>query len=97
MELNTLKAFIRMHVQVLVSGIWIEGLLMPIVKGDVILYPVGPVSEIYGPTALKADVIEAIRQVKNRAAAPVIEEDKVTADVRSSLDSVTPAQRFAKK
>lgn len=96
METDILKHFIGKDVEVLVSGVWIEGHMQPIAKGVVTLIPVAENAVFYGPTALKADVIQAIRQVKRsgqRVAEPVPEINPPT-NVRSSLESVTPGQRF---
>lgn len=96
METDILKHFIGKDVEVLVSGVWIEGHMQPIAKGVVTLIPFGETGVFYGPCACKADVIQAIRQVKQsgqRVAEPVPEISPPTS-VRSSLDSVTPGQRF---
>src|SRR5574338_141935 len=96
METDILKHFIGKDVEVLVSGVWIEGHMQPIAKGVVTLVPTAETAVFYGPTALKADVIQAIRQIKHsgqRVAEPVPEINQ-TASVRSSLDQVTPGQRF---
>jgi hypothetical protein len=96
METDILKHFIGKDVEVLVSGVWIEGHMQPIAKGVVTLTPVAETAAFYGPTALKTDVIQAIRQVK-RSGQPVsqpVPEINPPASVRSSLDQVTPGQRF---
>ena len=96
METDILKHFIGKDVEVLVSGVWIEGHMQPIAKGIVTLTPVGEMAVFYGPTACKTDVIQAIRQIKHsgqRVAEPLPEINPQPA-VRSSLESVTPGQRF---
>lgn len=86
-----------MNVEVLVSGVWIEGHLRPIVKGVVTLIPIGEAAEFYGPAAFKQEAIQAIRQVRKIAVAEIPEEVVTPSPVRSSLDEVTVAQRFARK
>lgn len=99
METDILKHFIGKDVEVLVSGVWIEGHMQPIAKGIVTLLPVGEAGSFYGPAACKAEVIMAIRQVIRsgvRMANPVPEIDQPPA-VRSSMESITPGQRFKRK
>ncbi len=96
MDTDILKHYIGMDVEILVSGVWIEGRLQPIVKGVITLVPVAEAGVFYGPCACKTDVVQAIRQVKRsgqKVAEPVPEAVPPT-NVRSSLDSVTPGQRF---
>lgn len=96
METDILKHFIGMNVEVLVSGVWIEGLLQPIAKGVVTLVPTDETAPFYGPAAMKAEVIQAIRQLKKmgqRVADP-IPEIAAPPIVRSSLEQVLPGQRF---
>lgn len=98
MEAEILKHFIGMNVEVLVGGVWIEGHLKPIVKGVVTLLPIGEASAFYGPAAFKQDAIQAIRMVKKSTYVEMpMEEVQAPNQVRSSLDEVTPAQRFRKK
>lgn len=96
METDILKHFIGKDVEVLVSGVWIEGQLQPIAKGVVTLLPTPETAAFYGPSAMKADVIQAIRQVRRNTQAP--REPAVDTNppppVRSSLEQVTPGQRF---
>lgn len=99
METDILKHFIGKDVEVLVSGVWIEGHMQPIVKGIVTLTPTGEVAAFYGPTACKAEVIQAIRQIKKSGErlanpAPIVDTKEA---VRSSLESVTPGERFKRK
>ena len=96
METDILRHFIGKDVEVLVSGVWIEGHMEPIAKGVVTLLPVGELSAFYGPAAMKADVIQAIRQVRNFAEkmASPLPEAQTASNVRSGLESVTPGQRF---
>jgi hypothetical protein len=96
METDILKHFIGKDVEILVSGVWLEGHMQPIAKGVVTLTPVGETGAFYGPTACKTDVIQAIRQVIRsgvRVANPLPEINQ-DAPVRSSMESVTPGQRF---
>lgn len=66
MDLDVLKNFIKHDVEMLVAGVWIEGHLMPIVKSVITLLPIGPAKEFYGPTAIKAEVVQAVRQVRKQ-------------------------------
>lgn len=98
MEAKILKHFIGMNVEVLVGGVWIEGHLRPIVEGIVTLLPIGEASAFYGPAALKQDTIQAIRQVRKHEPIEMpMEEIKPAPQVRSSLDEVPAATRFARK
>lgn len=102
MELKILKNFINHDVEVLVAGVWIEGRMTPIVEGVVTLLPLKEAAAFYGPTALKADVIQAVRQVKRQTQPflPAEQQTELQTDpnkVRSSLDQVTPEQRFSRK
>lgn len=95
METDILKHFIGKDVEVLVAGVWIEGHMAPIVKGVVTLTPTEETAPFYGATALKSESIQAIRQVKRSNAKlpePIPEVNSPV--VRSSLDQVTPGQRF---
>jgi hypothetical protein len=96
MDIEVIKPFISHEVEVLVAGVWIEGHLSPIVKGVITLLPLGEAAAFYGPCALKADVIQAIRQVKRQAPAniPVPETNN---NVRSSMEPITPGTRFVRK
>jgi hypothetical protein len=96
MELDILKHFIKHEVEVLVGGVWIEGLMMPIVKGVVVLMPVGEMQAFFGPASLKAESIQAIRQIKKHGVIekPIIPTEVPAVGIRSSLESVTPGQRF---
>lgn len=96
METDILKHFIGKDVEVLVSGVWIEGHMQPIAKGVVTLVPTDETAPFYGPTAMKTDVIQAIRQIKKfgqRLVEPLTEATQNPV-VRSSLEQVTPGQRF---
>jgi hypothetical protein len=96
METDVLKHFIGKDVEVLVSGIWLEGHMQPIAKGIVTLTPVGEMGIFYGPTACKTEVIQAIRQVKKsgESVADPVSQISQPPTFRSSLESVTPGQRF---
>lgn len=99
METDILKHFIGKDVEVLVGGVWIEGHLQPIAKGIVTLVPTDETAVFYGPTAMKADVIQAIRQIKKfgqKLSDPVPEVNQPPT-VRSSLDQITPGQRFKRQ
>lgn len=99
METDILKHFIGKDVEVLVGGVWIEGHLQPIAKGVVTLVPTDETAVFYGPTAMKADVIQAIRQIKrfNQKLSDPVPEVQPPTMVRSSLDQVTPGQRFKRQ
>jgi len=99
METDILKHFIGKDVEILVSGVWIEGHMQPIAKGVVTLVPIGEASSFYGPAACKTEVIVAIRQVirsgvKLAEPIPEINQDP---PIRSSMESITPGQRFKRK
>lgn len=96
METDILKHFIGKDVEVLVSGVWIEGRMQPISKGIVTLVPTDVTAAFYGPTAMKTDVIQAIRQIKKsgQVVSDPVPEANQPPVVRSSLDQVTPGQRF---
>lgn len=64
MDLSILKNFVNHDVEVLVGGVWIEGHMTPIVKGQITLLPIGEASHFYGPMACEAAVVQAVRQVK---------------------------------
>jgi hypothetical protein len=95
MESEILKHFIGMNVEILVHGTWIEGKLQPIVKGVITLLPIGEAASFYGPAACKQDVVQAIRQIRKtgHVEEPVPPVQNPT-QVRSSLDQITPGQRF---
>ncbi len=97
MELDVLKNFIGRDVEVLVGGVWIEGHMQPIVKGVITLLPLGDVAQFYGPTAMKADVVQAVRQIRKQGQVQVDPAAEPSANVRSSLDSLTAQQRFVRK
>lgn len=98
MEIETIKSFIHHDVEVLVSGVWIEGHMTPIVKGVVILLPLPEFADFYGPAAMKIDVIQAIRQVKRlEKFVPEPTPENKPDVISSSLDQVSPKQRFARK
>lgn len=95
METDVLKHFIGKDVEVLVAGVWIEGHMLPIAKGVVTLTPTEETAPFYGATAMKAESIQAIRQVKRSSSKlpePIPEVNSPV--VRSSLDQVTPGNRF---
>jgi len=86
-----------MDVEVLVDGTWIDGHLLPIAKGVVVLQPISEAAAFYGPTSMKADVIQAIRQVKKPTFTTDIPTNEQITEtlaapkpVRSSLEQNTP-------
>lgn len=93
MELDVLKNFVKHEVEVLVAGVWITGVMTPIVKGVVTLLPAGQEKEFYGPTAVHAEVIQAVRQVRKQpttnAMAPVVNQNPdAPVPPRSALEPV---------
>jgi hypothetical protein len=102
MEADILKHFIGKDVEILVGGAWVEGRMQPIVKGVITLIPFGEVAAFYGPTALKMESAQAIRQVI-RAGQKVVEPTEQPApglmggNIRSSLEQTTPGNRFVHK
>lgn len=74
MDTKVLKNFINHDVELLVGGVWIKGHMTPIVEGTVTLLPIGEDKVSYGPTACKAEVIQAARQLRTQqpnASSPV--------------------------
>lgn len=67
MELDILKNFVNRDVEILIGGVWIEGHMTPIVKGQITLLPFGEAAVFYGPAALKAENVQCIRQLKRNA------------------------------
>lgn len=93
MESDILKNFIGLSVEILVSGVWIEGILMPIAKSVVVLKPLPGTEAFLGPTSCKTDVIQAIRQVKRDT--PIVTKPVETPNIHSSFDSTNiPGNRF---
>lgn len=99
MELDILKHFVKHDVEVLVGGQWIEGTMQPVSKGIVVLLPFADMQQFYGPASLKAEAIQAIRQVKrNNITAPnVVPNIPTPPVVRSSFESLPPSFRFPVK
>lgn len=99
MEIDILKHFIRHDVEVLVGGVWIEGVLQPIVKGVIVLLPLPNAIEFYGPASLRIESIDAIRQLKRGNPQPSVINmtPEKPAQIRSVFESVPPSKRFAVK
>jgi hypothetical protein len=93
MELDILKHFIGHDVEVLISGVWIEGHMQPIAKGIIVLLPIAGAEAFYGPTSCKADVIQAIRQVKRDKTTPQLPPEPQPTKIKSSFDA-TPGKNF---
>jgi hypothetical protein len=95
MELDILKHFIRMDVEVfLKNGTMLEGTLLPIRKALVVLSPLPEMSNYYGPSTFKAEDIIAIRQIK-RTSTPIVDlNPPVQEPIRSSLEQVSAKNRF---
>jgi hypothetical protein len=105
MDLDTLKNFTKRDVEVLVGGVWIEGHMTPIAKGVVVLLPIGEAKAFYGPTACKAEVIQAVREVRTppnaNTASPVPSDPSAPAAVRSGFGAAQqsnhPGRKFVHK
>lgn len=88
MESDILKHFIGLDVEVLIGNAWIEGNLMPIAKGIVVLTPIAGAEAFYGPASMKAESIIAIRQVKRESTEPPpFPSPPDPQKIRSSLES----------
>lgn len=98
MDKEILKHFVGLNVEILVGGVWVEGNLQPISKGIVVLLPIGEAAAFYGPASMKEEAIQAIRHIKklDKPEMPM-PEVKPPEPLRSSLEQVTPQQRFARK
>lgn len=88
MEAAVLGNFVKREVEILVGGVWVAGYMTPIVKGVITLIPIGVEKEFYGPTALKAEAVQAIREVRKQPGAN-------TAPTVPSDPSAPPATRSA--
>lgn len=92
METDVLRHFIGKDVEILVGGAWVDGHMQPIVKGVITLIPFPDVASFYGPTAVKAESVQAIRQVIRagiKMAEPVPQATTAGGvPIRSSLDQV---------
>lgn len=98
MENDIIKHFVNKDVEILVSGVWIEGHMTPVVKGVVTMLPLGETAQFYGPAACNVEVIQAIRLVKRRGAVaavvpPTIPEPS-DPSLRSALEQTIPSIRF---
>jgi hypothetical protein len=91
METSVLAPFVKHEVEILVAGVWIPGVMTPIVKGVITLLPTAETAAFYGPTAIKAEVVQAIRQVKRSPQANVTpnatQPVASAVPVRSALES----------
>lgn len=101
MDLDTLKNFTKRDVEVLVGGVWIEGHMTPIAKGVVVLLPIGEAKSFYGPTACKAEVIQAVREVRTppttNVASTVPSDPSAPAAVRSGFGAAPQNNHPGKK
>lgn len=93
MELEILKNFVNNAVEVLVGGVWLEGYMTPIVKSVVTLLPLDSAKEFYGPAAVKAENIMAIRQMKIQVQLPPPLPEEPN-KIKSSFEQVSPGIRF---
>lgn len=101
MENDIIKHFVNKDVEILVSGVWIEGHMTPVVKGVVTMLPFGEAATFYGPAACNVEVIRAIRLVKRPGATaavvpPTIPEPS-DPGLRSALEQTIPGIRFVRK
>jgi hypothetical protein len=65
MDIDTIKPFINHQVEIfLEGGQCIEGILMPIVKGVILVHPLEQMAAFYGSAVLCLDKIIGIRQLK---------------------------------
>ena len=91
MEATVLAPFVKHEVEILVAGVWIPGVMTPIVKGVITLLPTEETRAFYGPTAIKVEQVQAIRQVKRSPQANVATNPGQPAagpvPVRSALES----------
>ena len=93
MDIEIIKHFINHDVEVLISGVWVEGHMMPIAKGVVVLTPIGGTEAFYGPTSCTLGVIQAIRQVKRENTTPPAPPPGTDpTKIRSSLEQNTPGR-----
>lgn len=104
MEASVLGNFVKRDVEILVGGVWISGHMTPIVKGVITLIPIGVEKEFYGPTALKAEVVQAIREVRKQPqanTAPSVPSDpSLPPPLRSAFDGNQqghPGMKFVHK
>jgi hypothetical protein len=97
MELDILKHFVNKDVEILIGGVWIEGHMTPIVKGQITLIPFGEEAAFYGPAALKAENVQCIRLVKKdgaKANAQAATAVQTPEPIKSSFESSHPGNRY---
>jgi len=83
-----------------VSGCLFQGMLAPIVKGVVTIIPFPEDAEFFGPAAMHAEDIKAIRQVKRNPTAPKAQLPELSFEppnIKSSFESLPPNFRFPVK
>lgn len=100
MENDIIKHFVNKDVEILVSGVWIEGHMTPVVKGVVTMLPFGEAAIFYGPAACNVEVIQAIRLVKRQSAPAVVPPtipEPSDPGLRSALEQTIPGIRFVRK
>lgn len=104
MEAAILGNFVKRDVEILVAGVWLAGHMLPIVKGVVTLVPIGVEKEFYGPTAVKSEVIQAVREVRKQPqanTAPSVPSDpSPPPPVRSAFEAPQhghPGMKFVHK
>jgi len=88
MESDILKHFVNHDVEVLISGVWVEGHMQPIAKGIVVLLPIAGAEVFYGPTSCKTEVIQAIRVVKREKTNQPVIPPETPISVKSSFDGL---------
>jgi hypothetical protein len=99
MELDILKHFVHKDVEILVGGVWVEGRMTPIVKSQITLLPWAEAAPFYGPTALKAENVQCIREVKRSAQQAAASTAAANAaappgTVKSGFESAHPGKRY---
>lgn len=97
MESDILKHFVNHEVEILIGGVWVEGLLLPIAKGIVVLKPIGEMATFYGPCSFKSEDIMAIRQLKKQSVPLVDINPPKPPVINSGFDPISPHYRFLKK
>jgi hypothetical protein len=97
METDVLKNFINKDVEILVGGVWVDGHMTPIVKSVITLIPFPENASVLGPTALKAESVQCIRQIKRdamKANTQTVATSQSPVPVKSSFESSNPGNRF---
>lgn len=94
MEAEILRHFINKDVEILVGGVWVEGHMTPIVKGQITLLPFPEAVPFYGPTALKAENVQCIRQIKRNDKNTAVITPEQSSPIKSGFETASPGKRF---